>query len=173
MSCAQPAVWQRLWYTSGLLLASIILIAGCARPVSVLDPFDLKNNLWTGRLALQVESEPPQSFSAGFELRGNAESGELSLFSPLGNTLAVLNWSQGTASLNARGRVQEFDSLDELLTHTTGTPIPIAALFDWLAGTQTSGIGWSADLAQLAQGKLQATRHTPDPVAVLRLVLDQ
>ena len=148
------------------------LIAGCARPPSATSQFGLKNEAWAGRLALQVESEPPQSFAAGFALQGSAARGELSLFSPLGNTLAVLNWSADAATLTTSGKTQQFASLDALVTQATGTPLPIAALFDWLAGNQSTATGWSADLTQLEQGRLVARRTDPAPVAVLRVVLE-
>ena len=35
-------------------------------------PADTANRSWSGRLALQVEDNPSQSFSAGFELKGSA-----------------------------------------------------------------------------------------------------
>ncbi len=34
-------------------------------------------------MSVRVESDPVQSFSAGFELRGNLRQGSLSLYSPL------------------------------------------------------------------------------------------
>ena len=120
-----------------------------------------------------MESEPPQSFHASFELKGTAQTGELSLFSPLGNTLAVLNWSPQAATLNSGGTVREFSSLDTLVAQVTGTPIPIPALFAWLAGDQASATGWATDLSQLADGRLVARRTDPLPTAVLRVVLEQ
>ena len=124
-------------------------------------------------MALQVESDPPQSFFAGFELKGTAQAGELSLFNPLGNTLAVLAWSPQAATLSSGGTTREFSSLDTLVAQVTGTPIPIPALFTWLAGEQASATGWSADLSRLEDGRLVARRNAPLPVTVLRIVLDR
>lgn len=129
--------------------------------------------MWTGRLALQLESEPPQSFAAGFELQGTAETGQLSLFSPFGNTLAVMRWSAQAATLQTNGAAQQFDSLDALVTQVTGTALPIPALFAWLTGTPTPVPGWDADLSRLNQGQLLARRSEPAPVAVLRLAIDR
>ena len=47
---------------------------------------------WSGRLSLQVHSEPAQSFAASFELKGQPGQGELKLISPLGSVLGVLRW---------------------------------------------------------------------------------
>lgn len=156
----------------GLLLGWAMLLAGCAhRPVSP-DTGATAGN-WTGRLALQVENEPSQSFSAGFELKGDARSGELTLFNPLGGTLALLAWAPGTATLRSGSQVRAFDSIDALVAQAIGTAVPVTALFDWLAGTPTPVPGWQPDLSQLATGRLLATRLAPVPQAWLRLALDR
>nr|WP_279343756.1 outer membrane lipoprotein LolB [Variovorax terrae] len=156
-----------------MLLIAILFIAGCAHPTRTSGLNDAENPVWSGRLALQVDSEPPQSFSAGFELRGNAGAGELALFSPLGSTLAVLAWAPGSATLRDDKGTRSFDSLDALVAQATGTPLPIAALFDWLQGRDTPVPGWQADLSRRADGRLAARRTEPAPTAQLRLALDR
>lgn len=156
----------------GLFLFAILLIAGCAQPPLAKGPDDLQNPVWRGRLALRVESEPPQSFSAGFELSGHARNGGLLLFSPLGTTLASLSWSPQAATLRNNGEVRQFDSLDALAEQATGTALPIGALFQWLAGEEATAAGWEADLSQLKDGRLFARRSHPAPPAELRLILE-
>ena len=56
-----------------------LFLAGCAQTPRATAQDGLKNEFWTGRISLQVQSEPVQSFSASFELRGGPERGELSL----------------------------------------------------------------------------------------------
>ena len=78
-----------------LCAASLLLAAGCASPpsaplLSASATDQTSSGPWSGRLSLQVDSEPPQGFHAGFELLGNAQTGELRLFSPLGSALASL-----------------------------------------------------------------------------------
>ena len=124
-------------------------------------------------MALEVEEKSSQSFSAGFELKGSARSGELTLYNPLGGTLALLSWAPGSALLRSNGQTRQFESVDALLTHATGAPIPVAALFDWLTGTNTPVSGWQADLSQLAQGRLRARRVDPPPAADLRVAFDR
>ena len=124
-------------------------------------------------MALQVEEQASQSFSAGFELQGSAESGELRLFTPLGSVLAQVDWAPGRARLQSSGEVRESDSLDALLAQTLGTPIPVTALFSWLQGTQTTASGWQADLSALENGRLVATRYQPAPRAVLRIAFER
>jgi outer membrane lipoprotein LolB len=155
----------------GLLVTLALLLAGCAQPPA--RTTGRAGQIWTGRLALQVASEPPQSFAAGFELRGGAQTGELVLTSPLGNTLASLSWSPGSARLRNGDGERLFDSIEALAREVTGTPIPLRALFDWLDGTQGTADGWQADLSRLDEGRLLARRIEPLPAAELRLILDR
>lgn len=136
-------------------------------------PADPQTGPWTGRLALQVQDQPGQSFSAAFSLKGQPASGELTLFTPLGGTAAVLQWAPGSATLNSNGQTQRFESVEALVAQATGSPIPVAALFDWLAGREAAVDGWRADLSQWAQGRLRAQRLQPPPAADLRVVLDR
>ncbi|MBK0391815.1 outer membrane lipoprotein LolB [Ramlibacter algicola] len=151
--------------------AAALLLAACAGPQRVAAPGE---SIRTGRLALAVEDRPSQSFSAGFELRGRPEAGELSLFNPLGGTIAVLQWQPGRAVLDTQGRdKQSYPSLDAMVEHVTGAPLPVAALFDWLDGRATPVPGWEPDLTALAHGRVRARRSAPPPAADLRLVLDR
>ncbi|XAH22469.1 outer membrane lipoprotein LolB [Xylophilus sp. GW821-FHT01B05] len=150
-----------------------IFIAGCQGLAPAKATFGQKTENWSGRLALQVDGSETQSFSASFELRGRAEAGELSLFSPLGSTLAVLQWSPGSATLRSGNDSRDFGSLDTLAAQVTGTAIPVAALFDWLAGTPTPVPGWQPDLRQQAEGRISARRTDPQPAATLRVVFER
>ncbi len=156
------------------VLATVLLVAavmaGCASPPRVVDA---PGQSWAGRLALQVTDRPAESFSAGFELRGHPDAGELKLESPLIGTLGVLSWQPGSATLRSAGQVRQFDSIDALVTHVTGSPMPVAALFDWLRGIDSPVPGWRADLSQVAQGRVSAQRLEPTPQAELRVVFER
>nr|WP_236589847.1 outer membrane lipoprotein LolB [Ramlibacter aurantiacus] len=144
-------------------------LAGCASPPR--RPAKPDQGYWSGRLGLQVHDDPPQSISAAFELRGSPEQGELSLFTPLGGTAAILSWAAGTALLREQGKEpRRFPSIDALIAEVLGAPVPLAALFDWLAGRATMVPGWTADLSR--QGRLHARRTEPLPAADLRIVLE-
>ena len=122
-------------------------------------------------MAIKVEDQPAQSFSAGFELRGSAQIGELSLLSPLGNTVAQLSWQPQSATLRTGGNEQRnCASLEALMQAATGTAIPVAALFDWLNGVAAPVEGWEVDLSQWAKGRVVARRR--QPVTELRLAMD-
>ncbi len=155
-------------------LFTILLIAGCARIPLTNAQNDADIGYWTGRISLQIQSVPAQSFHAGFELRGKPERGELTLISPLGNILGILRWSPSEAVLDSGGqKIQHFDSIEALMTQATGAAIPLTALFAWLRGDNARVSGWSADLSRQAEGRIFAKRLLPTPEADLRLVLDR
>jgi len=161
------------WWSAALALLLASLLAGCATPPRPAAPAEAVLGPWSGRLAVQIADKPEGSFSAAFELKGNAKQGELSLFSPLGGTLGVLRWEPGKAVAQWGSRATEYGSLQELMAQVAGAPVPVAALFDWLRGIGTSVPGWNADLSQLAQGRISARRYDPPPEADLRLVLER
>ena len=152
-------------------LACALVLAGCATPPPRTATSGEQS--WSGRMALTVQGRVNDSFSAGFELHGAPQAGELSLFNPLGGTIAVLSWTPGKATLHANGGTREFPSVEALAQEATGAPLPLASLFDWLAGKATDVPGWAADLSQLAQGRLHAQRTEPPPPVDLRLVFER
>lgn len=149
-------------------------LAGCTQLPRTPAPELADAPVRTGRLALSVQDQPGQSMSATFELRGRSEAGQLTLLNPLGSTVAVLRWQPGSATLATPGREpQQFPTLETMVQQATGAPLPVAALFDWLAGTPTAVPGWEPDLSQLNEGRLRAVRREPPPQADLRVVLDR
>ena len=158
---------RAVWATFTIALISL---SGCANPQRVTQGQQVTQ--WNGRLALRIDSAPVQSFSAGFELRGNTQSGELSLYSPFGATIAQMVWTPGAARLLSDGQERKFDSMDALTLQATGTELPIASIFEWLAGNNVSASGWEADLRELSNGRLVARRSAPLPAVEMRLVLE-
>jgi outer membrane lipoprotein LolB len=154
------------------LAASALILSGCANTLTSINKQN-QTDVWAGRLSLQIRTEPAQAFFAGFELRGNAQQGELSLTSPIGSTLGVMRWSPGQATLTTGGEIKRYSSTDELLEKSTGAAIPLSALFDWLRGTNTVLSGWTADLSRQPEGRIDATRSSPAPLTQLRIVLNQ
>lgn len=150
-----------------------LLLAGCAAPGRPPQVPDAVRDFWSGRLALRIDSQRPQSFAAGFELHGNAREGRLSLFNPLGGTVAQMAWAPGQASLHADGQERRFESLGALTSEVTGAELPITNLFQWLAGIPAAAEGWQAELVDLEQGRLVARRSQPAPAIELRLVIDR
>ena len=127
---------------------------------------------WQGRLSVTVLSESPSAMSASFALQGDAHRGQLDLYSPLGTTVASLQWTPKTAHLHQGNRADQYGSLDELTEKTTGAALPVQALFGWLHGNPATTPGWTQDLTQLGQGKLVAHRLWPAPEVILRVQLE-
>lgn len=148
----------------------LLALTGCATPRP--KPTDTES-FWSGRLALQLQSAPPQNWSASFELQGSAEQGQMTLLSPIGTTLARLSWTPQTALLEQGQDKTESSNLQNLSQRLTGTDLPIAALFEWLTGKAADAPGWQVDLSAHPEGRLSARRSTPAPEAVLRIVLDR
>jgi outer membrane lipoprotein LolB len=148
----------------------LVLLTACATPqpqISAPGPD------FSGRLAVQVLKDPPESLSASFELQGSAQSGQMLLLSPIGTTLARLQWQPGLARLEQGQQQIDSSSLQQLATQLTGTELPILALFEWLAGRPTDAAGWQVDLTQHAQGRISAERRLPAPATLLRIALDR
>jgi len=164
---------KRRRFASALALVATFFIAGCAHRTGANGAFPAEAQ-WTGRLALKVQTEPPQAFSADFELGGSPQSGLLVFFTPLGTTAARLQWAPGVATLLADGETRQFDSLAALAQQATGADLPVRALFDWLNGQATEVPGWTVDLSRLEQGRLQAARAEGVlPAVDLRIVLQR
>ncbi len=160
---ASRAGFMGLW-----VLGCAMFLGACATPPPSTQPHEA---VWSGRLSVRVDSDPPQSFSAGFELRGSPQTGELQLTSPLGNTLAVVQWSPQGAALHQGTHTTQRSSLDQLSTELSGTQLPLAALFGWLQGQASEDThGWQADLSRQPEGRITARRSAPLPAAELRLV---
>lgn len=161
---------------SAATIFATLLIAGCAVSTGAGSANQPEVSPWRGRLALRIEADlaqsASQSFSAGFELTGNAQTGELTLYTPLGTTAAALSWSPQVAVLRSNGESRHFESLDALLKQAVGTEVPVAALFAWLAGDNMTVAGWRADLSQHANGRITAHRTEPAPPVELRLVFE-
>jgi outer membrane lipoprotein LolB len=154
--------------------AAALVLAGCASPGRQAATVGTEGrSAWSGRLSLRIDSEPAQSFAALFELRGGPEQGELVLTSPIGSTLAQLQWSPGEAFLKNGNETRRYASVAALAEAATGAAIPIDALFGWLDGRQQAVPGWRADLGGTSSGRLQARRESPLPAADLRIVFER
>lgn len=153
-------------------LGLLLTLVGCAAPSRV--PFDQAAS-WNGRMSVRVEAtaeQGPQAFSSTFELQGGPERGQLHFYTPLGSTAAAIVWTPGQALLQSANQTQSFNNIAELIERVLGTPVPIAALFAWLAGDPMSLDGWQVDQSQFDSGKITARRISPAPGAEIRVVLE-
>lgn len=163
------ARWRTI--AAGLVLAGVLGACASLAPPSA--------DLLTGRLSVQIAATPgapARSINAGFELRGNADDGELRLNNPFGMQMAAARWQRGSALLRTSQGETRFDDLDALSERAFGEAVPLRALPDWLQGRPWPGapshdadngfeqLGWSVDLSRLAAGHI-AARRAPGPAA--------
>lgn len=161
--------------SSLLSLCLLFAVAGCAVPSRIPDEKAAQTARWIGRMSVRVEATPaqgPQAFSSSFELQGGPAQGQLLFFTPVGSTAAAITWSPQQAHMQSGTETHAFSSIAELIERVLGTPVPVAALFAWLAGEPLSLDGWQVDQSQFADGKITARRSSPAPGAEIRVVLE-
>lgn len=149
--------------------ALAVLLGACAAPQTTRRPAQS----WSGRLGLQVLSDPPQQYHAGFELQGDPAEGELTLLSPLGHVLASLRWNPLQATLERGNERWQQPSVDQLMQQLIPAAMRVSTLFDWLQGKPAADPHWSVNLSGYAEGRIQAQRLDPLPRSELRLVLNR
>jgi outer membrane lipoprotein LolB len=148
-----------------------------------------------GRFALRLTDAggTVRSSSARFEAIGDEAVGALSVYSPVGTTLAQARWSPQAVELSTPGQTRRFDSLETLAQTLFGEPLPLPALVHWLRGqpwpraphrrldahatlsptvTRFEQLGWTVDITGLSEGSVIATRVAPPPAVDLRVRLD-
>lgn len=160
--------------------ALALALAACTTP-----PRDPDGASVSGRLSVKVDAwqdQPARSVSAGFDLNGSPQQGQLSLTSPLGTVVARAEWSATGVKLTSSDGETRYDSLDTLTRDMLGESLPVAALFDWLRGRPWPGapaeprtgageagfvqLGWSVQLERLGEGWVVAQRVAPPQVTV-------
>ena len=161
------------------LLAALTLLGACAMLPPRTAP-DL-----AGRLALRVAASDgagARNVSTGFELRGDAQAGELTLTTPIGSTTAQARWRPGAAELITAEGTRRFADLDALAQELLGEALPLMALIDWLRGRPWPGapslasaggfeqLGWRIDLSHFAEGWVAAARERAPAIAVRALL---
>ena len=170
-------------------LVAAALVAGCATPPRALD--SVGDVGWSGRLSVRVDAagdSPQRAFTAAFTLRGDSRVGGLDLSTPLGSVLAQARWNDSQVALVTPQGTRRFDNLDLLTRDALGESVPVAALFDWLAGRpwpdapsslasagEPAGfdqLGWHVDLSRFAQAAVSA-RRAELPVVTVRVQLDR
>ena len=153
------------------LYSVVLLLSGCAASRAPATASDAPH--WQGKLAVKVYSTPVQAFSANFDLQGAPERGFLVLSSPLGTTLARLQWNANRASMRTANEERQYDSLDALAREVTGASIPVTNFFAGLQGQSGAPSHWVADLSQLGNDRIYAHNVDQQPLSELKIILER
>lgn len=126
---------------------------------------------YVGRISVVIQTDPLQQMIADFELEGDASKGELRLFGPFGGAIATLQWEPGQAVLIEGERRRVVRSIDWLIERVTGAALPVALIFDWLAGRPVRTDDWAVAPRSKPSDPLRATRLQPLPRIELTLAI--
>jgi outer membrane lipoprotein LolB len=143
----------------------------------LISPFPTRSEIHgSGRLQIDVRAPKPFHLAQEFELDVNDELGELRILGPLGASLALITWGAQfqpatVQSSQLSPRVQAFESLDALMAHWVGTPIPSTTLLGWLQGQSPQAPGWRFTLVHETDEVLEAHRFEPLPEVDLKITL--
>ena len=90
----------------------------------------------SGRLSLRYQQDgKEQAVYGSFTWSQSRQETDITLLSPLGQTLATINIGAGQATLKQAGQPPRIASdVDALTVQALGWPLPIAGLRDWLQG---------------------------------------
>ena len=168
--------------------AALLVLSGCASVAPAERTPGVES--FSGRLAVHVDADgasAARSFSAAFELEGDATSGRLDLTTPLGSIVARARWTPESVVLATPRGETPYPDLDALTHDLIGESLPVAALFDWLqgrpwpsapaepapAGAGFDQLGWSVDLAHFRDDALLAAHRARRPAVDVRIKLDR
>jgi len=167
----QPTAFSCHWLLPVLLCLALV---GCSIfSFKTKNPALAQMGNWEGRLSLKILSKPPEQFSANFSLQGTSAQGELTIFSPIGTTLAVASWNDQGAVLEEGSKKQTFASMEALTRQVTGASLPLQNLMSWLNTDGPPLEGWEIRSENQPGGRrLFAKRVSPLPQLQLTLVLD-
>lgn len=133
------------------LCALPILIAGCASvppagPTAPTAQTEAQRNYHRaidigGRLSVRYrQNGRDEALHGGFTWSQRAESTEIALLSPLGQTMAEIRVTPTMSSLTQAGQgTRVATDVDALAAETLGWPLPVSGLRDWLQGYSAKG----------------------------------
>lgn len=144
---------------------------------------------FSGRVAVVTQGnathDKQRALNARFDLTTvDGRAGELMLATPLGNTVAKVDWSPVSARITDNyGEVTIFPHFATMMEHVAGVAIEPKQLLAWLRADVSDDselsavdgvVGWQLDMsdydAQVRTGKIKAVRHAADE-AVTRVTL--
>ena len=127
------------------LVSAFATLAGCATTSTNVatvgayrDTIDLN-----GRLAVNYQKDGKvESLNGNFDWTQRPGRVDVELASPLGQTLATIAVTRGSATLTQAGRAPVTAAdIDTLTQQTLGWPLPVSGLRDWLQGYAVDAAG--------------------------------
>ncbi|WP_292937464.1 lipoprotein insertase outer membrane protein LolB [Noviherbaspirillum sp.] len=122
---------------------TLSLLAGCASlsPPATVDrptaarPYHAAID-FTGRLSVRYQGpRNEEALHGSFLWSQTPASTKVSLLSPLGQTIAVIDVTPDGATLTENGQtLRSASDVDDLTAQTLGWPLPVAGLREWLQG---------------------------------------
>jgi len=147
------------------------MLVACSAP-SKRQEYVTPNDVWEGRLSVQVAGDAPLRISADFFLEGTARRASLTLNSPLGTRMARMQWDATSATLESGDQKRSFDSVDAMTTHSLGSALPMQAIFAWLHGRPETAPGWELQTLDRLQGRIRARSVDRTPAVQIDLLLE-
>ncbi|MEV4783601.1 outer membrane lipoprotein LolB [Burkholderia sp. LMU1-1-1.1] len=129
------------------LAGALAVLAGCAttsapRSTTAVAPYRDTLDL-AGRIAINYSRDGKQeSLSGKFTWRQTAANTDVTLISPTGQTVAIINVTPTAATLKRSGEpTRTASDLDSLTRQTLGWTLPVSGLRDWLQGYAVAADG--------------------------------
>jgi outer membrane lipoprotein LolB len=90
----------------------------------------------SGKISVRYEhNNKPQNLPGSFEWEQTGNSLQITLFSPVGQTIAKITQNDRGALLEQEGKMPlQADNLDQLLADALRWPLPVSGMRDWLQG---------------------------------------
>ena len=153
-----------------LLVVALATLVGCTSMDSI---HQSTGKQYQGRLALTLHQASPETWQARFHLEGSTAEGSLTLFSPVGTTLAVASWSAGFARIQRGSDIKDYASADAMLNALIGSGIHMDQLWRWIENRPGSIESWEVEqLTRDDQTRLvTAKRPLPKPALTLKILL--
>lgn len=130
-----------------ILAAALSALGGCAttsapRSSAAVAPYRDSVDL-AGRIAINYSRDgKKESLNGKFTWQQNKANTDVSLISPTGQIVAVINVTPSSATLRESGKApRTAPDLDSLTTQTLGWSLPVSGLRDWLQGYATARDG--------------------------------
>ncbi|UGQ46786.1 lipoprotein insertase outer membrane protein LolB [Massilia endophytica] len=127
---------------SGALLAGCASTGGGTSSTAAVAPYREALTL-SGRMSASYTRDgTPGSVTVKFDWRQTPQRTDITLYDPLGSTIATIAVTQNEAVLIQNGKEpRSADSIDALTAQTFGWPLPVSGLREWLQGHATAENG--------------------------------